>query len=111
MLSRRARGAGERAVGLRHRLRAGLAGLRVRDPVARHGSDLPHEHERQKSDGKGDAPVNRFSHARKLADAAARDVVAPNHDTLYSIAWLDLSRQPQILHVPKMHRFYVFELV
>ena len=64
-----------------------------------------------KSDGKGDAPVNRFSHARKLADAAARDVVAPNHDTLYSIAWLDLSRRPQILHVPKMHRFFAFELV
>jgi hypothetical protein len=64
-----------------------------------------------RSDGKGDAPVNRFSHARKLADAEARDVVAPNHDTLYSIAWLDLSVHPEILHVPRMNRFFVFELV
>jgi len=64
-----------------------------------------------KPDTKGNAPVNRFSHARKLADAEARDVVAPNHDTLYSIAQLDLSRQPQVLHVPKMKRFYAFELV
>jgi hypothetical protein len=64
-----------------------------------------------RSDGMGDAPVNRFSHARELANAAAHDVVAPNHDTLYSIAWLDLSRQPQILHVPSMHRFFAFELV
>jgi hypothetical protein len=27
------------------------------------------------------------------------------------MAWLDLSDEPQILHVPRMHRFYVFELV
>ena len=64
-----------------------------------------------KPDHAGDAPVNQFSHADALAKPENRDVVAPNHDTLYSIAWLNLSRQPQILHVPKMHRFYVFELV
>ncbi len=64
-----------------------------------------------KPDHAGDAPVNQFSHADALAKPENRDVVAPNHDTLYSIAWLDLKRQPQILHVPKMHRFYVFELV
>jgi hypothetical protein len=64
-----------------------------------------------KPDHKGNAPVNRFSHARKLADAEARDVVAPNQDTLYSIAQLGLRRQPQVLHVPRMKRFYAFELV
>src|SRR3954453_16100630 len=63
------------------------------------------------ADHAGDAPANRFSHADGRAKPENRDVVAPNHDTLYSIAWLDLSRQPQILHVPKMNRFYVFELV
>ena len=63
-------------------------------------------------DTKGHAPVNRFSHARKLADAAARDVVAPNHDTLYSIAFLDLSKQPQVLEIPSdINRFFTFELV
>jgi hypothetical protein len=60
---------------------------------------------------RGNAPVNRFAHARRLADAAARTVVAPNHDTLYSLAWLDLSRRPQVIHVPRMRRFFAFELV
>ncbi len=64
-----------------------------------------------KSDGRGDAPVNRFSHARKLARPEDRTVVAPNHDTLYSVAWLNLARRPQVLHVPRMHRFFAFELV
>ncbi len=63
-------------------------------------------------DTKGHAPVNRFSHARKLADPKARDVVAPNHDTLYSIGWLNLSRQPQVIHIPdSINRFFTFELV
>jgi hypothetical protein len=64
-----------------------------------------------KADAAGNAPANRFSHAAGLAKPENRDVVAPNHDTLYSIVWLDLKRQAQVLHVPKMHRFYVFELV
>jgi hypothetical protein len=64
-----------------------------------------------KSDGKGNAPPNRLSHARKLARPADRTVVAPNHDTLYSLAWLRLGRQPRVLHVPQMKRFYAFELV
>jgi hypothetical protein len=64
-----------------------------------------------KPDLAGNAPVNQFAHARELAKAEARTVVAPNHDTLYSMSWLDLKRQPQVLHVPRMHRFYTFELV
>jgi hypothetical protein len=48
----------------------------------------------------GNAPVNQFSHADALAKPENRDVVAPNHDTLYSIAWLDVKRQPQVLHAP-----------
>jgi len=58
------------------------------------------------------APVNSLSHARKLANPNARTVVAPNHDTLYSIGWLNLKRQPIVIHVPKVKdRYYVFELV
>jgi len=51
------------------------------------------------SDGRGNAPVNQFSHARHLASPDDHTVVAPNHDTLYSIAWLDLKMQPIVLHV------------
>jgi hypothetical protein len=61
-------------------------------------------------DGRGRGPVNRFSHVRRLADASARDVVAPNNDTPYSIAWLDLRRQPMVIHIPKVSRYFVIPL-
>jgi hypothetical protein len=60
----------------------------------------------------GDAPLNTFSNARKFADPSDRTVVAPNVDTLYSIAHLDLGRGPIVLSHPDMgHRYFVFELV
>ena len=39
----------------------------------------------------GHGPVNRFCSIRNLASADQRTVNAPNNDTLYSLAWLDLS--------------------
>ena len=39
----------------------------------------------------GDAPVNQFSHFTELANTKEGLVVAPNADTLYSIAWLQLA--------------------
>jgi DNA sulfur modification protein DndE len=63
-------------------------------------------------DGSGAGPVNQFSHFRRLANPLDRTVVAPNHDTLYSMAWLDISRQPMVLHMPLVHgRFTVMELL
>lgn len=65
-----------------------------------------------KPDGAGHAPANQLSNARGLARPEDRDVVAPNHDTLYSLAWLNLSRQPQVIHVPRIRdRFFAFELL
>ena len=54
------------------------------------------------SDGSGDGPVNQFNSFAKLVVPSPdqKTVVAPNEDTLYSIAWLDLSHQPQVIHVP-----------
>jgi hypothetical protein len=58
------------------------------------------------------APVNVLCSAKQLAPASAREVVAPNHDTLYTQAWLDLHRYPMVLHVPATPgHFHVFELV
>jgi hypothetical protein len=51
-------------------------------------------------DNLGDAPVNQWSHLTSLADTNASVVVAPNADTLYSSAWLDLKNGPMIVHVP-----------
>jgi hypothetical protein len=63
-------------------------------------------------DGQGAGPVNRFSHIRRLADPSERTVVAPNDDTLYSNAWLNLVPQPIVIHMPVVRkRFAEFTLL
>ena len=63
-------------------------------------------------DGRGNAPVNAFSHARKFATPRDRTVVAPNVDTLYSISHLDLGKGPIVLSHPDMgSRYFDFEFV
>lgn len=52
------------------------------------------------------AKANTFTHARNLVPAQGRVVVRPNNDTLYSSAWLDLSRGPARLEVPAISRRY-----
>lgn len=47
------------------------------------------------------APMGQLAHMRTYPTAAFRDVVAPNADTLYSVAWLDLSKEPYIFTVPE----------
>lgn len=57
------------------------------------------------------APINHFWHAKKLLTAKWRDGGTPNTDTLYSIAWVDVSKEPVILSVPDMgDRYYTMEL-
>jgi hypothetical protein len=51
----------------------------------------------------GGAEPNRFTHAAVFPDARFRSVVRPNADTLYSSAWIDLSKEPLMLHVPDSH--------
>lgn len=46
------------------------------------------------------APMGQFFHARMYPDAAFRDVTAPNADTLDSLAWLDLAREPYVVTIP-----------
>jgi hypothetical protein len=58
------------------------------------------------------APVGQFASVRAFPDATFTDVVSPNADTLYSIAWLDLKQQPTVLSVPDTHgRYYLMEMV
>jgi len=57
------------------------------------------------------APVNHFCHVRTLGDASYRGGGAPNQDTLYSMAWVDVSKEPIILSHPDMgDRYFTFEL-
>ncbi len=46
------------------------------------------------------APMGQFQRMRSYPDASFRDVTAPNADTLYSTAWLDLSTEPYVLSLP-----------
>jgi hypothetical protein len=56
--------------------------------------------------------INAFSHSRRLLDASDRRVVTPNNDTLYTNAWLDLSRNPLLINTPDTgRRYYVLGLL
>ena len=60
----------------------------------------------------GLAPINQFGYRTTLADPSERLIVRPNADTLYTTAWLDLSREPMILHVPDTAgRYYLIPML
>jgi hypothetical protein len=55
----------------------------------------------------GRGPMNTFTHFRTFPPAEFRDVVRPNFDTLYSIAWLDLTKEPMVVAAPDTQgRYY-----
>jgi hypothetical protein len=57
------------------------------------------------------AALNHFYNVRDLATAEYRDGGCPNNDTLYSIAWVDVTKEPLILSHPGMEdRYFTFEL-
>jgi hypothetical protein len=60
----------------------------------------------------GFGPANSFHHMRVFPDADFKAVVRPNFDTLYSSAWLDLTREPLILTVPDTQgRYYLLPML
>ncbi|WP_431268060.1 DUF1254 domain-containing protein [Dankookia sp. P2] len=63
----------------------------------------------------GRGPANSFLHIREFPPADFRDVVRPNFDTLYSVAWLDLVREPIVLSVPDVGagqgRYYLMPML
>lgn len=54
------------------------------------------------------APVGQFANAKSYPGPSFRKVHAPNEDTLYSVAWLDLAKEPYVLHVPDIEDRYYF---
>ena len=60
----------------------------------------------------GLAPMGQFANLRKHPDVTFRDVTAPNADTLYSSAFLDLTREPYVLSLPNEHgRYYLMPML
>lgn len=64
------------------------------------------------SNGTGFGPVNHFNHVRTLNNPGSTAVVAPGANGLSSIAWLDLTQEPQVLQVPEViDHFFVLALL
>jgi hypothetical protein len=58
------------------------------------------------------APMGQFHNARTYPNASFRDVTAPNADTLYSTAWLDVSKEPYVLSLPDEDgRYYLMPML
>lgn len=58
------------------------------------------------------APMGQFFNARSYPNPLDKTVTSPNADTLYSVAWLNLVREPYVLHVPSEHdRYYLMPML
>lgn len=57
-------------------------------------------------------PRNEIVSVAALADPSVQTVVAPNVDTAYTVAWLDLTSGPLVINVPDTGgRFYTFQFL
>lgn len=58
------------------------------------------------------APMNAFGHAPTFPPAGAHMVVRPNFDTLYSIVWLDVAKEPMVVSTGDMgDRYFLLPLM
>jgi hypothetical protein len=58
------------------------------------------------------APLGQLLRARTYPPADFHTVTAPNADTLYTTAWLDVSNEPWVLSVPDMgDRYYLLPML
>jgi hypothetical protein len=58
------------------------------------------------------APMGQFAKLRSYPDASFRTVTAPNADTLYTVVWLDVSKEPWVIGIPDMKgRYALFPML
>ncbi|MFO1043936.1 MAG: DUF1254 domain-containing protein [Planctomycetaceae bacterium] len=57
-------------------------------------------------------PMGQLVNLRSYPSASFRDVTAPNADTLYSTAWLDLSKEPYVFSLPdEQGRYFLLPML
>jgi hypothetical protein len=57
-------------------------------------------------------PMGHLIRVRAYPTAAYKDVTAPNADTLYTTAWIDVNKEPYVLSLPDAHdRYYLFPML
>ena len=57
-------------------------------------------------------PMGQFVKLRKYPDASFKDVTAPNADTLYTTAWIDVGDEPWVLSMLDMKdRYFLFPML
>jgi hypothetical protein len=60
----------------------------------------------------GKGPMNTFANFLTYPPADFKGVVRPNFDTLYSIAWLDITKEPVVISVPDTDgRYYLLPML
>jgi hypothetical protein len=58
------------------------------------------------------APMGQFAKLREYPTPSDKEVTAPNADTLYCLAWLDLSSEPWVVSIPETKdRYYLFPML
>ena len=58
------------------------------------------------------APMNQFANVPAFPDATYTDIVRPNADTLYSLMWFDVSKEPLLISVPDSGgRYYLLPML
>ena len=58
------------------------------------------------------APMGQFARLRSYPAVDDHSVTAPNADTLYTLAWLDLTKEPWIVSLPDTkERYFLFPML
>ena len=69
-------------------------------------------HQRRARQGFGKGPMNTFVNVPEYPPADFKGVVRSNFDTLYSVSWLDMTKEPVVISAPDTDgRYYLLPML